>query len=138
MSFPRFLNCTNDNKSLEAPYTNHCLENLRKKKKDSRMDLRKGTNIHQDLVINSTCYTQYPANLFNYLFKVSNREIRKRCEISSKLTIKTLEQRQWRRSGAFIVNFEHISHIFSASTVDFEEVNVSWVRSCKATITNIL
>ena len=33
------------------------------------------------------------------------------CEICSKLTIKTPEQRQWRRSGAFIVNFEQISHI---------------------------
>ena len=32
-------------------------------------------------------------------------------EICSKLTIKTLERRQWRRSGVFIVNFEQISHI---------------------------
>ena len=29
----------------------------------------------------------------------------------SKLTIKTLEQHHWRRSGIFIVNFEHISHL---------------------------
>ena len=28
-----------------------------------------------------------------------------------KLTIKTLKQHQWRRSSAFIVNFEHISHL---------------------------
>ena len=27
-----------------------------------------------------------------------------------KLTIKTPERRQWRRSGVFIVNCEHISH----------------------------
>ena len=33
-----------------------------------------------------------------------------RCEISSKLAIETPEQRQ-RRSGVFIVNFEHISHL---------------------------
>ena len=33
------------------------------------------------------------------------------CEICSKLTIKTPERRQSRRSGAFIVNFELISHI---------------------------
>ena len=32
-----------------------------------------------------------------------------RCEICSKLTIKTPEQ--WRRSGVFIVKFEHISHL---------------------------
>ena len=29
----------------------------------------------------------------------------------SKLTIKTLERRHWRRSGVFIVNFEHTSHL---------------------------
>ena len=29
-----------------------------------------------------------------------------------KLTIKTPERRQWRRSGVFIVNFEHTSHLF--------------------------
>ena len=30
----------------------------------------------------------------------------------SKLTIKTSEQRHWGRSADFIVNFEHISHLF--------------------------
>ena len=29
----------------------------------------------------------------------------------SKLKIKTPERRHWRRSGVFIVNFEHISHL---------------------------
>ena len=42
------------------------------------------------------------------MFKVNNRTARTRCEICSKLTIKTPE----RRSGVFIVNFEHISHRF--------------------------
>ena len=37
---------------------------------------------------------------------------RKRCKISSKLTIKTHEQRQWRCSGVFIANFEHILNPF--------------------------
>ena len=46
----------------------------------------------------------YPANIF--LFKVNNRNTRKRCEICSKL-IKTPERRH--------------------SIVDFEQVNVSWV-----------
>ena len=46
-----------------------------------------------------------------YLFKVNNRNTRTRCEIYSKLTINTPERRQWRRSGVFIVNFEHISHL---------------------------
>ena len=46
-----------------------------------------------------------------YLFKVNNRNTRTRCEICSKLTINTPERRHWRRSGVFIVNFEHISHL---------------------------
>ena len=51
------------------------------------------------------------------------------CEICSKLTIKTLEQRQWRRSAVFIVNFELISHYYSgASIVHLEEVNAGWVE----------
>ena len=46
----------------------------------------------------------FPAG--NCMFKVNNRNTRTRCEICSKLTIKTP-----RRSGVFIVNFEHISHL---------------------------
>ena len=45
------------------------------------------------------------------MFKVNNRNSRKRCEICSKLTIKTLERHQWGRPDVFIVNFEHISHL---------------------------
>ena len=45
------------------------------------------------------------------------------CDISSKLTIKTPERRHWLCSGVFIVNFEHISHLFL--NVDFEQVNVA-------------
>ena len=47
----------------------------------------------------------------NYMFKVNNRNTSTRCEIYSKLTIKTAERRQWRRFAVFIVNFEHISHL---------------------------
>ena len=47
----------------------------------------------------------------NYMSKVSNRNTGKRCEICSKLTIKTPEGRNWRCSGVFILNFEHISHL---------------------------
>ena len=46
-----------------------------------------------------------------YLLIVNNRNTRTRCEICSKLTIKTLERHHWHRSGFFIVNFEHISHL---------------------------
>ena len=59
---------------------------------------------------------------------MNNKSTRNRCQICSKLTIKTSERRHGRRSGVFIINFEHISHLFSSvSTVDFEQVNVSWV-----------
>ena len=49
----------------------------------------------------------YSANI--YLFKVNNRNTRKRYEICSKLAIKT---RQCLRSSVFIVNFERLSHLF--------------------------
>ena len=51
-------------------------------------------------------------NLANtQLFEVNSINIRNRCEISSKLTIKTPKRRHWLCSGVFIVNFEHISHL---------------------------
>ena len=50
------------------------------------------------------------------LFKVNNRNTRKRCEICLKLMINTVE----RRAGGFIVKFEHILHFFSVSIADFE------------------
>ena len=49
-----------------------------------------------------------------YLFKVNNRNNRTRSEICSKLTIKTPERHYWRRSGVFIINFEHILHLVLA------------------------
>ena len=48
--------------------------------------------------------SQYSAGI--YLLKVNKRNSKTRCEICSKLTIS--ERRHWRRSGSFIVNFEHI------------------------------
>ena len=46
-----------------------------------------------------------------YLLKVTNKDTRTRCEISSKLTIKTPEQCHWCPSGVLNVNFEHISYL---------------------------
>ena len=54
-------------------------------------------------------FSVVPGNI--YLFKVNNRNARKSCEICSQLPIKTPE-RHWRRSGLFIVNFDHTSHLF--------------------------
>ena len=51
----------------------------------------------------------FPAGI--YLLNVNNRSTRTRCEIFSKLAIVTQERRQWRRSGVFTVNFEHILHL---------------------------
>ena len=48
--------------------------------------------------------TTYAANI--YLFKVNNRNTRKNCEICSKLTIKTPEQRHGCRSNV-VTDFEH-------------------------------
>ena len=49
----------------------------------------------------------YPLGI--YLLKVVIRSTRTRCEICSKLIIKRPERHHWRRSGVFIINFEHIS-----------------------------
>ena len=46
--------------------------------------------------------------------------------------MKSPEGREWRRSGVFIVNFEHMSHICSSvSSVNFEQVNADQVESLK-------
>ena len=55
----------------------------------------------------TTCH--FPAGV--YLLKVNNRNTSTRCGIYSKLAIKIPERRQGRRSGTFIVNFEHILHL---------------------------
>ena len=46
-----------------------------------------------------------------YLFKVSNRNTRTRCELCSKLKMKTQERNEWRHSDVVNVNFEHISRL---------------------------
>ena len=60
-----------------------------------------------------SCFGKYPVNI--YLLKINNRNTRKRCQKCLKLTIKTPERRHWYRFGVFIVNFEHISHLFVVS-----------------------
>ena len=67
--------------------------------------------LHERYNLSTILTTPFPAGI--YQLKVINRNIRKRCEICSKLTIKTPERRQhhWCRSGVFNVNFEHIPHL---------------------------
>ena len=59
------------------------------------------------------------------MFKVNNRNTRARCEICSKLTIKTPIRPQQRYSSGFIVNLENIS--VSSLSFSFVRVNASWV-----------
>ena len=53
----------------------------------------------------------------NYMFKVNNRNTRKRCEICLKLTIKTPERR--------------FTPFSTVSIVNFEQVNAGWESSSK-------
>ena len=69
-----------------------------------------GVGIVDDEALMDKTLELNPAKI--YLFKDSNRNTRKRCEICSKLTVKTPEWRQWRRSGVFIVNFKHVVDLF--------------------------
>ena len=41
-----------------------------------------------------------------YLFKVKNRNTRKRCEVCSKLTVKIPKRRHWRRSGILLLTLD--------------------------------
>ena len=62
------------------------------------------------------------------MFKVNNRNTETRCEICSKLPIKTPERCQWRCSSVFIINFEHsVFPCPCSSVVNFEPVNGSRV-----------
>ena len=61
-------------------------------------------------------YQKFFINIFIYLSKVNNGNTRKMCEISLKFTIETE-----RRSGAFIINLEHILQnvlVFSLLTLN--------------------
>ena len=58
--------------------------------------------------LGNNIYTIKNSPTNSYLFIVNNNYTRKRCETCSKLTIKTP---QW-RSSVFVVDFEHISHLF--------------------------
>ena len=70
----------------------------------------------------------YDIPVDNYMLKASNRNTKTRCEICSKLTIKTPERHQNDAIGIVLVsllltlNIFHISS--SVSIVNFEQVNV--------------
>ena len=66
----------------------------------------------------------YPSDI--YVLKVIHRNTGTRCKIWSKLTIKTPEQRHWRRSGVLTVNFDHISQL---AIVISHHLIASWLRT---------
>ena len=73
---------------------------------------------------NSNILNTSPAG--NYMFKVNNRNTRTKVwnmfKVNNKATRTT-----WRRSGGFIINFEHISHLCSSvSIVKLKHVNAGW------------
>ena len=73
--------------------------------------MKKGKNNYdpKSMKLEFEYFTPIPVGI--YLLKVNNRNTRTRREICSKLTLKTPERRHWRRSGIFIDNYEHISHL---------------------------
>ena len=76
--------------------------------------------------LGNNIYTRKNSPTNNHVFIVNNSYTRKRCEIHSKLTIKTREL----RSTIFAVDFEHISHLFLVfPIVDIKQVSVCWVPS---------
>ena len=75
------------------------------------MDLKKKNEKVYFHMFSKNPQVNYSLPAGNYMFKVNNRNAKTRCEICSKLTIKITERRQWRHSGIFIVNFEHIPHL---------------------------
>ena len=64
-----------------------------------------------------------------HLLQDNNRNTRKRCETCSKLIMKTLKRRQWRCSGVFNVNCDHIPHLFLLFQFLIWACIVSWI--CK-------
>ena len=60
--------------------------------------------------VTRTKSSAFPASI--YLLKVYNRNTEKSYEICSKLAQKRPKRLYWRRSGLFIVNFEHVLHLF--------------------------
>ena len=70
-----------------------------------------GKFVNENASVTYFCWFVSPCPASIYLLRVNNRNTKKRCEICSKLTIKTPERRQWHCSVVFIVNFEHTPHL---------------------------
>ena len=58
------------------------------------------------------------------LFKFNSINTEERGKICSKLTIKTPERCQWRRSSVFIVRYVYFTSFSGVTIVKFEQVNI--------------
>ena len=75
-------------------------------------------------------FPDYPLKI--YTLKVDDRSTRKRCQICSKLTIKTSERRQWRLFCLYFGLWGYFIPFYIAFFVYLEQVNVFWVESCSS------
>ena len=60
------------------------------------------------------------------MFKVNRNTRTRRCEVCSKLTIKTLERRHWHGSGVFMVNFLLLTLNRQMPTGEFNNQKDGW------------
>ena len=112
-AFSNFINLNKRNSCLYIFYREAALKILKTREKEIfPNNFHFSQYLFRQLLLWYAKYSkrQCPANI--YLIKDNNRNTGKRCEIRPKLTLKTPERRHWRRSGVFMVNFEHTSHLF--------------------------
>ena len=68
--------------------------------------------------------TSNPTNIF--LFKVTNENTRKMCEICSKSTVKTAKRHDANDAMVFLLLTLKVFQNFQRFFGDFEQVNVNW------------
>ena len=108
-------------KQINLLQVNH--KAIRKKYAVSSKYLRVNTTLLETIITSSHTFWNKKYFLFSWmvfqltpsssqhlLVQIQQQKHQKntRCEICSRLKIKTPERRKWRHSGVFIVNFEHI------------------------------
>ena len=72
------------------------------------------------------------------MFKVNNRNTRKRSEICSKLTMKNQNDVSYVVLVFLSLTMKYLTPFSSVFIVDFEQVNVSWVWPAVASVTKII
>ena len=73
-----------------------------------------------------------------YVLKVNNRNTRKRSEICSKLTMKKQNDVSYVVLVFLSLTMKYLTPFSSVFIVDFEQVNVSWVRPAVTSVTKII